>query len=336
MYHNLLTVAQKPPHNLSEEELDVYSHIMLAVVDHDYYGKTQALFNAVFRELHMEGYGYTMAIGATERVDEIYHALRSDVRYQGGGVGSGFKEKILPYLDSLDPHARALGSVNHVVRLSDNLLKGFNTDGLGYVAGLEQVMEERNHKLEGSMVVMLGAGGTAPSIGFALAERCAHIIILNRTVEKSERLAKRINDFSCRPCAAFGGEEDIPNALAHADVVVNVSKKGDLAGGLAEFSALAPASDISKEGVNRNHEESRRILETLDPKKVIVSDIILRETPTLSLAREAGLTVQDGRPMNLNQAVAAFMLSFANVLDRYNADEGHVREIMSRTLEDIS
>jgi 3-dehydroquinate dehydratase/shikimate dehydrogenase len=97
------------------------------------------------------------------------------------------KQEIMDYLDEIDPSAKKIGAVNTVVKKGNKLI-GYNTDKGGAIEAIEEKIQ-----LENKNVIMLGAGGVARAIGFGLIEKKAALTILNRTVEKAEKLASELN-----------------------------------------------------------------------------------------------------------------------------------------------
>lgn len=100
------------------------------------------------------------------------------------------KESVIPYLDTLDENAEFIGAVN-TIKLEDDKLKGYNTDGLGFLKSLKIDAQE---EVKGKNIIILGAGGTARAIAIQMAlEEAKSITIANRTVEKGKSLADYIN-----------------------------------------------------------------------------------------------------------------------------------------------
>lgn len=87
-----------------------------------------------------------------------------------------YKEAILPYLDSLEPAAAAIGAVNTVWQR-----RGYNTDITGFLADCPP--------LSGRRVLILGAGGVSRTLAFAAAASGAEITILARRPLQAEALA---------------------------------------------------------------------------------------------------------------------------------------------------
>ncbi len=99
------------------------------------------------------------------------------------------KAAVVGLCDELLPSARQVGAVNAVHRLPDGRFVGAIFDGLGFVEGLRR----QGRDPQGRRVLLLGAGGAASAIGFALAEAgIASLDIFNRSPDKAQRLADRI------------------------------------------------------------------------------------------------------------------------------------------------
>ncbi|NLJ80040.1 MAG: shikimate dehydrogenase [Firmicutes bacterium] len=105
----------------------------------------------------------------------------------GFNVTAPHKEDIIPFLDGLDFSAELYGAVNTVKNEAGRLL-GYNTDGAGFLEGLKQVQYE----IGGKEVLILGAGGAAQTIAFELAHQGCSLTIANRTADRAQRLALRL------------------------------------------------------------------------------------------------------------------------------------------------
>lgn len=109
----------------------------------------------------------------------------------GWNVTIPHKEAIIQHLDHLDESAKWMGAVNTVVVEVDGSLTGHNTDGAGFVHSLE---ESIGHDFRQSSILIIGAGGAARGISFALKSLgYTDISCANRTVESARKL---INDIS--------------------------------------------------------------------------------------------------------------------------------------------
>ena len=105
---------------------------------------------------------------------------------QGINVTVPFKKTILPFLDQLTPKAIVTQSVNTVFKEGD-VIVGDNTD----IGGFELSLESIKYNLKNKKIFILGAGGVAPSIIFALKRSgVSNISISNRTKQKALDLKK--------------------------------------------------------------------------------------------------------------------------------------------------
>lgn len=83
--------------------------------------------------------------------------------FKGINVTIPFKEKVIPFLDRLDPTAERIGSVNTIVN-EDGCLVGYNTDEDGFI----RMMKRCDIRVKGKKVLILGSGGTAKTVKDAL------------------------------------------------------------------------------------------------------------------------------------------------------------------------
>lgn len=119
-------------------------------------------------------------------VDSVrsFFALAELLPIAGFSVTVPFKQAILPYLGRVTREVKQIGSCNTVVR-SNNLWFGTNTDYYGFVEPLLAAIEEK--RLQSALVI--GAGGAARAVVWALRNYGCKVTILNRTVEKAKQLA---------------------------------------------------------------------------------------------------------------------------------------------------
>jgi len=132
----------------------------------------------------------------------------------GSNVTIPHKVAVAYLVDRLDQSAGAVGAVNTIVNEGGTLV-GYNTDGSAAVRALREVYGP----LGGARVVLLGAGGAARSVGYALAREGAGLAILNRDEVKARRLAEVIG-------AESGGLGELGSRLRKADVLVNATPVG--------------------------------------------------------------------------------------------------------------
>lgn len=110
----------------------------------------------------------------------------------GMNVTVPYKSEVIPFLADIDPLAERIGAVNTLVRV-ENGYKGYNTD----MPGLYRAMLSDGVDITSEDVVILGAGGVARAVAMLLLEKNAKsAIILNRTVEKAQKIADEVNGYA--------------------------------------------------------------------------------------------------------------------------------------------
>ncbi|MEI2711296.1 MAG: hypothetical protein V9E96_20135 [Chitinophagaceae bacterium] len=113
-----------------------------------------------------------------------------DASVLGANVTIPHKEAVIPFLDELGGLSARVGAVNTIVNREGRLF-GFNTDGPGFVAALRN---EAAFDPSGKTVLLLGAGGAARGIAFALGEaQAAQVSIWNRSPERAYRLLAELS-----------------------------------------------------------------------------------------------------------------------------------------------
>jgi len=155
----------------------------------------------------------------------------------GVNVTVPLKEAVLPLLDTLGDEARRTGSVNTIVN-QNGVLHGDSTDGEGFLRALA---EDYGANIGGRRALLLGAGGSARAVAFALAGQGCDVIIANRTGDKARTLASAVNShFPGRASVAGWGEDTGP-----VDLIVNATSLG-MAPRADEMPPLPPAVLLSR------------------------------------------------------------------------------------------
>ena len=329
----VLHIAGRPADQPDVAALRRADGYTIPLIAHDYPALTARLWNAAYRVFALP-YVNCMAVANPARLPEIVAAFRADARYLGGGAGVGFKDAIVAHLDAMGQLAAAMDAVNVVVRTPDGRLCGWNTDGDGFAVSLERAFAERGRSLRDAAVVLIGAGGTANAIAFALAARGVRLRIVNRTVARAEALARSIERHLARQPEHAGtwvlarGEEDLADAVRDADAVVNASTKGS--GATEGYSALAAVEfPSSPSRIEENHQRAIAVLQEM-PAHALVADIVLGggETATLRLARATGPPTLDGIPMVVEQAIEAFRIVHKADVAWHGISRERIAEIM--------
>ncbi|WP_026693925.1 shikimate dehydrogenase [Peribacillus kribbensis] len=237
------------------------------------------MHNDAFRRNRIEA-DYQLIHVKPEDLGEAVNALKAEGA-GGFNVTVPHKTAIIPFLDEMDDLARTIGAVNTVVN-EGGRLKGYNTDGPGFVQGIKEKLAD----LASKKALIIGAGGAARGIYFALVrEGILQADICNRTVAKAEGLIEDCPyDCSSRAISLEEAEEN----LAQYDLIVQTTSAG--------MSPHITESPI-------------RILTELKPS-ALVSDIIYNplQTEFLKQAEAKGASTQNGIDMFVYQGALAFKL----------------------------
>jgi len=202
----------------------------------------------------------------------------------GVNVTVPLKEQVAPHLDAVSERAQIIGSVNTIVN-DDGRLVGDSTDGPGFLAALSQAGAG---DLCGQTVVVLGAGGSARAVVYALlADAGANVIVANRNEERAHALARAFALPNGRIAAVPLTEAGLRDALADAAVLVNTTSVG----------------------MHPNENEMPPVPEDALGAHLLVSDLVYNpaETRLIALARARGCrAVQNGVEMLVQQGALAF------------------------------
>jgi shikimate dehydrogenase len=239
-----------------------------------------AIHNAAFQKL---GLNFVYLAWKVEVIGDAVKGLRALGGFRGASVTIPHKVAVLPFLDEVESTARHIGAINTIVFEKGQLL-GTNTDASGALRALK----EGNAPLGDEPVIILGSGGAARAIAFALAAdagiRRLHLLGIDE--EERRKLASDVMDSTgARVADAFLDEHALKAALAEARVLIHCTPIG-----------MAPKTGITCVPAYLLHPD------------VTVMDIVYnpRETQLLADAKAAGCRTISGLEMFLYQAVGQF------------------------------
>lgn len=195
----------------------------------------------------------------------------------GLSVTMPFKEQILSLLDDIDETAQKIGAVN-TVKFKQGKAYGYNTDGIGALQAI-QYIDPR--PLEKKRAVIVGAGGAAKAIAWALSQANMEIAITNRSPEKAIALAKNLN------AQALPFEDLVSVIQTKCDLLVHATSVG-----MFDNSTITPAEKI--------------------PSHVTIFDILAapKNRWLEKLAQQGSLTIS-GKLMWMFQAIEQYKIWFA-------------------------
>jgi shikimate dehydrogenase len=216
-----------------------------------------------------------------DALEAVVGALRRIGNFAGALVSMPHKSAIVPLVDELTPEAALVGAVNVVRRAPDGRLHGTIMDGEGFVAGLRAA----KHVVRGAACLLVGAGGAASAIAFALARHgCASLAIVNRTPSRAADLASRVRAAFPATAVRLG---DAPDARYY--VAINATSLG---------MHIRDVLPMSRDLVER---------------AALVADCVVAPEMTglLALAASSGRAIHTGVPML--EAQMSLMLEFMGV-----------------------
>ena len=197
------------------------------------------------------------------------------------------KQNVIEFLDELTLTAKIIGAVN-VIYMRDDKLIGDNTDAPGFLSDLKSFLADQSKIANRKSAIVLGAGGGARAVVYALLNNGWKVTIAARRIEQAEQLALSFTDYELK-ITNF-----IKLQLSTFDLIVNTTPVG-----------MTPNIDQSPLPDNMSL-----------PKHVAIYDLVYNpsETKLVRDARAQGLNATSGLGMLIEQAVLGFELWTGNKL----------------------
>ena len=261
-------------------EIDGKTRLFAIVADPIEQVQTPQLLNALMREREFNGVLVPMHVSATDLAG-WFESLRHIQNFGGFIATVPHKQTIAKLCDEVSEAAGLIGAVNVVRREPDGRMVGEILDGKGFVRGLHT----NGIFPEGMRVLLLGAGGAANAIAFALAEeKVAFLGLYNRSVDKARDLIARLHQGHAGLKA-----EAVDNNSTGYDLIINATSLG--------MSASDPLPVDTSELVEGQ----------------VVAEIIMKPAMTalLSQAQSKGCKIHFGLPMLRSQV--ALMANFMGI-----------------------
>lgn len=229
------------------------------------HSKSPVIHNRAFHARRYNGV-YVPFLVASAHLGE-FMKLAAGLPVAGFSVTIPHKQKIMRYLDTIDPLAKRIGAVNTVWRKGGRW-RGTNTDVQGLLKPLASHL-----RLSRSSVLIAGYGGAARAAAIALADEGARITITGRNMQSAQKLSKVVQAEAVTTSEAERGEYDV---LVHATPL-----------------GMSPKPNAA-------------LFETVPGNIVLDMVYNPHETLLLKRAREQGKTVIYGSEMLLEQAACQF------------------------------
>jgi shikimate dehydrogenase len=244
------------------------------------HSRSPAIHNAALAALGMDGWHYQRLPVPPALFAQTTSCLRGS-GFVGANVTIPHKRAALALAAQASEAARAIGAANTLTFAPDGTIAAENTDAPGLIAALGRVVASP----AGLRALVLGAGGSARAVVWALREAGAEVAVWNRTPERAQTLAREL------------GVRAVLRAEA-ADLLVNCTSVGLEAPGLEPSASVEDALNQLGLGFDQVGEYS------------YVVDMVYRQgsTPLLAAARAHGASTVDGLDVLVAQGALSLQL----------------------------
>ena len=151
-------------------------------------------------------------------IDNLTEIIDSNPELRGLNVTIPYKEKVISFLDTISPEARAIGAVN-VIRIIHKgrkaILKGYNSDVIGFTKSIEPLLEPCHKK-----ALILGTGGASKAINYGLKSLGLETLFVSRFeradfIQYEKITASVIKEYNviinCTPIGMYPHADECPN-----------------------------------------------------------------------------------------------------------------------------
>ena len=152
-----------------------------------------------------------------QNIGNLPEVLATNPELKGLNVTIPYKEKVLSYLDYISVEARAIGAVN-VIRVEHKgnnvLLKGYNSDVIGFTRSIEPILEKFHRK-----ALVLGTGGASKAVSYGLRSLGLETVLVSRferpgTIQYKDITPDVVREYkvivNCTPCGMYPNYEECP------------------------------------------------------------------------------------------------------------------------------
>ncbi|MBR5688019.1 MAG: shikimate dehydrogenase [Prevotella sp.] len=171
-------------------------------------------FNEKFQNENIDAVYENFEISSLDSLEEV---IATNPELKGLNVTIPYKERVMSYLDTITPEARAIGAVN-VIRVTHKgnktLLKGYNSDVIGFTRSIEPMLETFHKK-----ALVLGTGGAAKAITFGLRSLGLETVYVSRferpdTIQYDKITPETIQEYNvivnCTPVGMYPHADQCP------------------------------------------------------------------------------------------------------------------------------
>ena len=202
---------------------------------------------------------------------------------KGLNVTIPHKQNVIPFLDDLTPTAKAIGAVNTIYG-RDNKLIGENTDAQGFLFDLKKFLTTETRRHGDSKALVLGAGGSARAVVYALLNDGWNVSLAARRIEQAQQLT---------------------SAFSNYQFPITICDLTKLQSPIANLSLIVNTTPV---GMTPNIEGSPWPENLPFPPRAAIYDLVYnpQETKLIRDARAQWLSATTGLGMLIEQAALAF------------------------------
>lgn len=255
------------------------------------HSKSPGMFTSCFQKHNVDAAYFRLA--ATSAQQAIF--MCKHMKLSGMNVTAPFKEKMLKLVDVVHDEAKIIGSINTIV-VKNGMLHGHNTDYFG----VTQSFADMGISVKGKSCVIIGAGGAGKAAAYGLQKEGAHLTIVNRTIEKAQKLAKKL---SCN----FAPLSELKQILASHTIIISALHQN--------------INPIKKEWITKSH---------------IIFDANYTTSELVQWGKEKKCTVVSAEQWLVNQAMLAYSLFFGYMPHKKSLENGLAMNTITKKSHTIS
>ncbi|MDQ1238424.1 MAG: shikimate dehydrogenase [Thermodesulfobacteriota bacterium] len=243
--------------------------------------RSPQIHNSAFLDLKMNWIYVPMEV-SPRALSTALEGLKA-LGFKGANVTVPFKEDVLSLVDSLSEEAACIGAVN-TLSIVQGRLRGDNTDWLGFLHDLK----ERSISTGGKKALVLGTGGVARAVVYALLKAEAFVLIYGRDRPKAEALANHFGGRFPESSIESASWDHVKGFGADIDILINCTSLG-----------MPPYADMSP------WPQDVRL-----PRCELIYDVVYSPPSTrfLECARNKGIQAVNGLGMLVYQAAESLSL----------------------------
>ncbi len=206
-----------------------------------------------------------------ENLDSFRTFFQENPEVVGLNVTIPHKQKVIPFIDEIDPQAEQINAVNVLtIRRKEGVayIKGYNTDCIGFENSLKPLLKSNEHQ-----ALVLGNGGASKAVQFVLTSLGIPFIIVSRIKKSNKEISY---------------QELTEDYVAMHNLIINTTPLG-------MYPEIDGSPNIPYQAITEHH---------------ILYDLVYNPEETLFLrkGKEKGAIIKNGLEMLHLQAEKAFEL----------------------------